>query len=197
MDSVATAVQPIPRWQSIVYGWYLPAWLALVWFSSAVWQDITFIQAIDHQTISIFIQRLHSIFFASVFLNGSILFALNPQKHIWLGIIWFIGIALIVRYYASRYESAGFALSIRAFELPNEAYYVCNVGTLLLSAGLSLSIMLIQYLVNAQAYTNWRSRILAWLALTIVAACYLSLEFEANAILKPVAAAFNALNWQA
>lgn len=186
MDSVSTAVQPIPRWQTMVYGWYLPACLALVWFSIAVWQDVAFIQAIDHQTIGIFIQFLHSIFFASVFLNGSILFALNPQKHIWLGITWFIGIALILRYYRSYYESAGFALSIRAFELTNEAYYICNAGTWLLSAGLSAFIMLIQYWASPQAYNNMCSRILAWLALTIVAACYLTLEFEANGILKPV-----------
>ena len=191
MYRVATAIRPIPRWQTMVYGWYLPACLALAWLTGAIWVDADGIIGFSHQvinTITIAYVSLRYVFIGSVFLNGGILFAINPKKHVWLGIIWFIGIALILRYYDLYYESAGFAVSIRAFEVPYEAYYICNTGTLLLSSGLSLSIMLIQYWINPRVYKNWSNRIWAWAALAIVAACYISIEFGAIGIFKQAGA---------
>ncbi len=178
MYSVATSVQPIPRWQSIFYGWYLPACLALIWLIGPFWIDHDLLYAPDSnitQTVYIHYKLLRYGFVASLLFNGGMLIALNPKKHIWIGVTWFLSITIATILYPFLDISAGLGKIFKlAIASADNYYYMISATNILLGMLLSFSLILVQHVVNPHAYRSGRSMILAWISLWFISIAYIS-----------------------
>lgn len=178
MYQVATAIRPIPRWQTIVYGWYLPACLALAWSIGPFWIERDLLYAVDSnitQAFAIQYQILRYGFITSLLFNCGMLLALNPQKHIWIGLTWFISITIATIVYPFLAISAGFEKIFKlAIPSANNYYYMISATTMLLGMVVSFSLILVQHVVNPKAYQSGRSMILAWISLWFISIAYIS-----------------------
>lgn len=178
MYNVAPADRPMPRWQTIIYGWYIPACLALIWLTNPFGiyhyqMDTTSSNTI--QTIADNYQLLRYGFLASIMLNASILLVLNPKKHGWIGLTWLIGIAIASILYPLLDISAGLGkLFTVVIPSSDNYYYMISIPTILTGMFLSCSLIIVQNLVNPKAYQSGRSLIVAWLALWIITTAYIS-----------------------
>lgn len=180
MDSVATAVQPIPRWQSIVYGWYLPACLALVWFTSPIWLKSAIMLLFDFRISEIMAKSIiliRTAFIASLVLNSLILWLLKPTNYLWICTIWFLGLSMTTVLYETINRSAitGKIPSLFIIRVPVN-HYSYNAVAILIGFLLSVVCMVVQYWLNPKAYPTKRILLVAGLCLTIIATCAVSIK---------------------
>ncbi|MFD3164382.1 hypothetical protein [Herpetosiphon sp. NSE202] len=180
MDSVAVAEidRPQPWWQSMVYGWDLPACLALVWFIGPFWLEYDRIYAPDGnltQAIELHYKLLRYGFIASLLFNCGMLLALNPKKHIWIGLTWLLSSTSATMLYPLLDNSAGLRAIFRlAIPSADKHYYMVSPTNIVLGMLISFSLILVQHVVNPHAYRSGRSMILAWLSLWFISIVYIS-----------------------
>lgn len=194
MYSVATADKPIPRWQSIVYGWYLPACLALAWLTSPLWLKSAIMLLFDFRISEIIAESIilmRTAFIASLVLNSLILWLLKPKNYLWICSIWFVGLSMATALYETinRSVMAGNIPALFNIRVPGN-HYSYNAAAILIGFLLSVGCMVVQYVLNPKAYPTKRMLLVAGLALAIIATC--SVSIKTKTIDKPRAISIDA-----